>query len=193
MTETTERDSGRELQDVGAAIRALRMRRHLTLREVAERADISESFLSQLERARVNASLGSLQRVAAALGVPLAQLFGATKTEPVRVVRKSERPGMIYGFMGRKYLLTPTPLDHVEVFVGEFEPGGSTGDDPYSHGDSDEVFVVLSGNFELQVGDTLTKLGAGDCVNFRSSALHRAVNTGEGVSEAMWIVSPPSN
>jgi transcriptional regulator with XRE-family HTH domain len=189
----TMQEGNAELTEVGAAIRALRLRKRLTLRAVAEEAKLSESFLSQLERARVNASIGSLQRVAAALGVPLAELFGATSTEQVRVIRREERPGMIYGFLGRKYLLTPTPLENLEVFIGEFEPGGSTGDEPYAHGDSDELFVVLSGTFELQVGEALMQLRTGDCVNYRSSALHRAVNTGEGSGEAMWIVSPPSN
>lgn len=189
----TMQEGNAELTEVGAAIRALRLRKRLTLRAVAEEAKLSESFLSQLERARVNASIGSLQRVAAALGVPLAELFGATSTEQVRVIRREERPGMIYGFLGRKYLLTPTPLENLEVFVGEFEPGGSTGDEPYAHGDSDELFVVLAGTFELQVGEALIQLRTGDCVNYRSSALHRAVNTGEGSGEAMWIVSPPSN
>jgi transcriptional regulator with XRE-family HTH domain len=177
---------------VGAAIRALRLRKRLTLKEVAEAAGLSESFLSQLERSRVNASIGSLSRVAAALNVSMAELFAPPENGQVRVIRKNDRPALVYGIFGRKYLLTPNPLKHLEVFIGEFQAGGSTGDQPYSHGDSDELFIVLSGQFELQVGENLFRVSEGDCVNYGSSMPHRAVNVGESTGEVMWIISPPS-
>jgi mannose-6-phosphate isomerase-like protein (cupin superfamily) len=140
----------------------------------------------------VNGSIASLQRIATALGTTLAELFEPPNDSPVRVVRKAERPSLVYGILGRKFLLTPTPLEHLEVFIGRFDPGGSTGTELYSHGDSDELFLVLSGSFELEVDDTKVTLSEGDCVNYRSSSPHRALNVGPGVGEVMWIVSPPS-
>ncbi len=179
-------------QHVGARLRITRLRRRLTLKTVASQAGVSESFLSQLERGRVNASIASLQRISSALGTTLADLFEPPSDSSTRLVRKQDRPSLLYGILGQKFLLTPTPLEHLEVFVGRFEAGGSTGDEMYAHGDSDELFVVLSGTFELQVGEDRFELSEGDCVNYRSSTAHRAVYLGDDFGEVMWIISPPS-
>ena len=155
--------------DVGERLRLTRLRRRMTLRSVADQAGLSESFLSQLERGRVNASIASLQRIAAAIGTTMGELFEPDDRSRAKLLRKDERPSLVYGVLGRKFLLTPTPMEHLEVIVGRFETGGSTGDEPYAHGDSDELFYVLAGAFELQVGAEIFTVREGDCVNFRSS------------------------
>jgi len=178
--------------DVGERLRAIRRIRRCTLRTVAERSGLSESFLSQVERGRANASIASLRRIAEALGVSVADLFEPDGPPPARVLRRDERPALNFGILGRKLLLTPRPLHHLEVFVGELDPGGSTGPEPYSHGDSEELFVVLHGSVQLELGGELHELDAGDSIDYRSSTPHRISNTGDDVAEVMWIISPPS-
>ena len=56
-----------ETPALGERLRAIRRLRHRTLNDVAARAGVSESFLSQLERGRTSASVASLQRIAAAV------------------------------------------------------------------------------------------------------------------------------
>jgi transcriptional regulator with XRE-family HTH domain len=179
--------------DVGARLRAIRQLRRATLKTVAERASLSESFLSQIERGKASASVGSLTRIAAALGVNVADLFEphALLAEP-RVLRRDRRPGLLFGNLGRKYLLTPRPLENLEVFVAELAVGGSTGDEPYTHGDSEELVVVLSGRIHLQLGEQLFELDQGDSIDYRSSIPHRVANVGDAVAEVMWVISPPS-
>jgi hypothetical protein len=48
-------------------------------------------------------------------------------------------------------MLTPRPLEHLQVVLGELDAGGSTGDEPYTHGDSEELLVVLAGIVSLQL------------------------------------------
>ena len=178
--------------DVGERLRAIRRSRRCTLREVAERAGVSESFLSQVERGRSSASIGSLRRIAEALGVTVADLFEPSGPPRPRVLRRDERPALAFGILGRKLLLTPRPLQHLEVFAGELDVGGSTGAEPYSHGDSEELFVVLSGRVQLELGGELHELESGDSIDYRSSTPHRISNVGEELAEVMWIISPPS-
>ena len=178
---------------VGERLRAIRHLRRCTLKTVAVRAGLSESFLSQVERGRASASIASLQRIAAALGVSVADLFEPNGARPLpRVLRREGRPMLAFGNLGRKFLLTPRPLEHLEVVVGELDPGGSTGDEPYTHGDSEELFVVLSGTVHLQLGTEIHELQRGDSIGYRSSTPHRATNPGDEVAEVMWIISPPS-
>jgi transcriptional regulator with XRE-family HTH domain len=178
--------------DVGERLRVIRSRRRQTLREVAERAGLSESFLSQVERGRASASVASLRRIADALGVAISDLFQPAEASRPRVLRRDDRPSLAFGILGRKLLLTPKPLHHLEVFVGELDPEGSTGAEQYAHGDSEELFVVIRGTVQLELGDDLFELEAGDSIDYRSAVPHRISNLGDDVAEVMWIISPPS-
>src|SRR6266699_1338863 len=177
---------------VGERLRTIRIVRRRTLREVAERAGLSESFLSQVERGRASASIASLRRIAEGLGVSMADLFQPSGPTQPRVLRRDERPALAFRILGRKMLLTPSPLHHLEVFVGELDPDGSTGAEQYAHGDSEELFVVLSGTVRLELGDDVHELETGDSIDYWSSTPHRVSNAGDGPAEVMWIISPPS-
>jgi transcriptional regulator with XRE-family HTH domain len=178
--------------DVGERLRSIRRSRRCTLRTVATRSGLSESFLSQVERGQSSASIASLRKIAEALGVTIADLFELEGVPRPRVLRRSERPSLAFGVLGRKLLLTPRRLENVEVFVGELDVSGSTGTQPYAHGDSEELFVVLSGTVQLELGGELFELEHGDSIDYRSSTPHRASNVGEDLAEVMWIISPPS-
>ncbi len=88
--------------DVGERLRAIRTLRRVTLKTVADRAGLSESFLSQVERGRANASVASLKRIAGALGVNVADLFepNGSPSRP-RVLRRESRPALTFGTLGR--------------------------------------------------------------------------------------------
>jgi transcriptional regulator with XRE-family HTH domain len=178
--------------DVGERLRDLRRFRRATLRTIADRSGLSESFLSQVERGRSSASIASLRKIADALGVSMADLFEPDGVPGPKVLRRADRPALAFGVLGKKSLLTPRALHHLEVFVGELQVGGSTGEQPYVHGDSEELVVVISGSVQLELGGELFELESGDSIDYRSSTPHRVTNTGQELAEVMWIISPPS-
>ena len=181
------------LDALGKFIRTQRELTHRSLRQVADAAKISNAYLSQVERGRANASVASLKRIAAALGVNVADLFEPNgSTSRPRVLLREDRPALAFGTLGQKYMLTPRPLENLQVIVGEFEPGGSTGDEPYTHGDSEELLLVLGGRVHLQLGSQVFELVQGDSIDYRSSTPHRVANAGHDTAEVMWIISPPS-
>lgn len=177
--------------DVGTRLRQIRQRRGLVLREVADRAGISESFLSQVERGRAGASIASLQRIAAALELSIGDLFESGPPHS-QVLRSVERPSLVLGALGLKFNLTPDRFKNFEVFVGEMPPGGTTGDEPYTHGQSEELLIVVRGEVILQLGDQEHHLLAGDSIDYFSSTPHRLVNCGPRQADVIWVVSPPS-
>lgn len=61
--------------NIGGAIQLARTKRKLSQRELADRAGISVSYLSLLERSKRDPPLSTLQKIAAALGIPLEILF----------------------------------------------------------------------------------------------------------------------
>jgi mannose-6-phosphate isomerase-like protein (cupin superfamily) len=136
--------------------------------------------------------VASLRRIAGALGVSVADLFEPSGPPTPQVLRREQRPSLSFGVLGTKRLLTPRPLSHLEVFVGELDVGGSTGTEPYAHGDSEELLVVISGTVQLELGGDVHELESGDSIDYRSSTLHRVTNVGEERAEVIWIISPPS-
>jgi len=178
--------------DLGERLRAIRLLRRRTLKDVAAAAGVSESFVSQLERGRSSASVATLQRLAAALGIEVSDLFAPEGLPRPRVLRREARQLLVWGRLGRKALLTPKPFHALEVVAAEFDPGGSTGDETYTHGDSEELLVVVRGQVHLQLGTDVYDLGSGDSVQYRSSTPHRVSNSGEERAEVLFVISPPS-
>ena len=64
-----------QIEALGALLRAQRIAADLTLRELSERASVSNAYLSQLERGLHEPSLSVLRAIAAALGTPLGPLL----------------------------------------------------------------------------------------------------------------------
>jgi transcriptional regulator with XRE-family HTH domain len=177
--------------ELGERLRAIRQRRRKTLKEVAGAAGLSESFLSQLERGRTNATIATLQRLSTALGIDVSDLFAASTNRP-NVLRRDARDFVGWGLLGGKALLTPKPFQALEVVVARFEPGGSTGDEPYTHGDSEEVLIVVDGRVQVQLGTDVYDATAGDSVHYESSTPHRVANVGDTPAEVLFVISPPS-
>ena len=120
-------------------------------------------------------SIASLQRIAGALGIEVSDVFAYDGERRPRILRRDARPNVAWGSVGHKALLTPKPFHSVEVVVANVDPGGSTGDEPYTHGDSEEVFFVVSGAVELQLGGERFELAEGDT---RSTAARRRIASG---------------
>jgi len=78
-----------ELQ-VGRRIRELRKAKGLSLTQLAERADLNDKHLGLVERGEENLTLKSIRKIAAALEVPITELFPADGDDE-RVVRDRVR------------------------------------------------------------------------------------------------------
>lgn len=179
--------------NVGEKVRALRISRRMSLRSLGEATGTTASFLSQLERGLSGVNTSTLMRIAGALGISLTELFTQTAPPLGRVLRKSQRPALPPAEGYRKMMLSLRPIGDMEVYVGEFDPGGSTGNQPYSHGNSQELFLVLKGEVELTLGEERHVLSAGDSIEYRSSVPHKTVNIGTGPAEVLWMIAPPTS
>ncbi|WP_197379379.1 cupin domain-containing protein [Mycolicibacterium mengxianglii] len=177
--------------EMGARVREFRNMRKLSLRDLASRAKISAGFLSELERGQVNASVGTLRRLAEELGVKLPDLFGDHPANGARILRKAERPEIHVSDLSAKYLLSQKPLMNLEVYSAEFAPGGTAGQ-AYVHGDAQEVLVVITGSLILELDSKNHQLDAGDSAEYRTSIPHTVHNHSDSPAELLWIVSPPT-
>ncbi|MBL9054555.1 MAG: helix-turn-helix transcriptional regulator [Tabrizicola sp.] len=178
---------------MGQKLKAFRQARNLSLRDLGARTGTTASFLSQLERGTSGAAISTLMRIAEALAISVADLFEDRETTLHRVLRRGERPALPQAEGYRKTLLSRPPIRAFEVYVGFFDPGGSTGPEPYTHGDSQEMMFVLAGTVDIQLGPETHRLHEGDSIEYRSSTPHRIANPGALPAEVQWIISPASS
>ena len=66
----------------GTRLRELRVAAGLTQAELAERAGVSVNFISLVERGLKSPTLSTMERLAAALKVPIIELFRLDSADP---------------------------------------------------------------------------------------------------------------
>jgi transcriptional regulator with XRE-family HTH domain len=173
-------------------IRSLRRAKRITLRELADRAGVTEGFLSQVEHGLTSPSISTLRRIAAGLGESIGSLF-EDDGEPGRLLRASERRVIDYpGLKSRDEFLTPSRGGKLQVIMSVIEPGGGTGEEPYAHDSDEECVVVLEGSLDLWIGDVLYRLEPGDSITHSSRLPHWNRNNGEVATTVLFILTPPS-
>lgn len=178
---------------LGERLRRLRKARQMSLRQLGEIIGTTASFISQLERGLTGASTGTLMRIADAFGVSIAELFDDRSVPAHRVLKRSLRPALPIAEGCRKTLLSERPLKSLEVYAGEFEIGGSTGPQLYTHGNAHEMLVVLRGTVEVSLGADRYVLEEGDSIEYATTTPHRTANLGNSRAEVLWIISPPTS
>jgi transcriptional regulator with XRE-family HTH domain len=174
---------------VGAQLRAARRAARKTIAEVADEAGLTKGFISKLERDRANVSVASLMRLCDALGVPIGSMFQASKGE---IVRLGDYPPIDFGGSGmREYLLTPSGEKRVQAILSEIQPGGGSGDEPYSLPAEVEFAFVLAGRLHITIDGEAVTLDQGDAFTFPAGAPHafRSVEA-DGATRVLWLVAP---
>lgn len=179
--------------DIGEQLRELRQVKNLTLREVAERAGISVSYLSQLERNQSRLPIGVLKKIGDALGVHMNWFFqsqsGGDAAERDVVVRAANRRRMSFTGLGiTEELLSPNLSGPLELLLSTIEPGADSED--YSH-DGAEAGYVIAGTLDLWVSGRHFKLKEGDSFSFKSTEVHRCANPGKTATRVLWVITPP--
>jgi transcriptional regulator with XRE-family HTH domain len=177
---------------LGHTVRRLREERGMALRELADLAGVSSSFVSQVERGIANPSVASLRRIAEALGTSIGALFDGSRTAG-SFVAASERPRMVHPERNwEDFLLTPQTAHRLQVILSVIEPGEGSGEEPYSHDSDEECVIVLKGSLEFHVAGETYLMNEGDSLTFESRRPHWNRNPGETKAEVLWIITPPS-
>lgn len=201
----------RESFSVGDKLRTLRQERGLSLRDVARSARVSASLLSQIENGKVNPSVVSLSKIAAALQLPMSVLFPQVEAgellshdeltqeaqPPVRetsssfasispVVRRDARKmlELVGGMTWAR--LTGAAEPGIEFLEMSFSIGASSGAQMLFH-TGREFGYVLEGELRLELGFEQYVLQPGDSVIFDSTIPHRLTNIGQTPMRLLWI------
>lgn len=190
------------MAEMGQQIRGLRTAHGLTLGALSERCGVSVGFLSKIERGLARPSLTVLQEVATALDVSVGWFFVSDGPVPAEersfIVRAERRRRLSYSgtvstdYLGMEDHLLSASLDRtLAMGITTYAPGGSTGDDLYTH-EGEEAGMVLEGEIDLCLEDSVFRLRPGDSFSFESTRPHRFANPGPAPARIVWANTPVS-
>ena len=176
---------------IGEGIRRERLRRGLTLAQLATQVNLTVSALSQIERGASDPSISSLRRIAQAFDVPMFQfLIGVVQREIV--VRRDRRTKLNFADRALEYeLVSADTSGEFEVLSLAIKPGGASSPRPSTHA-SEECAVVLHGEVVAEVAGQVYTLGPGDSVKIHRELPHRFLNESSEAAEVLIIISPPT-
>ncbi len=178
--------------DIGANLRRLRISLNLTQEELADRAELSKGFISQVERNLTSPSIATLIDLLECLGSSLESFFSRQVEEKVvfrkedlfEKVDEEELKGVI------TWLVPSAQKNTMEPILVELGPQGRT--QVMAPHDGEEFGYVLQGTVQLVIGANQHKVQAGESFCLHPREPHHLVNTGKRPARFLWVSTPPS-
>jgi transcriptional regulator with XRE-family HTH domain len=171
-------------------IRKYRKDKKLTLRAVAEKARVSEGFLSQVENSVSSPSVDTLIHICNAMGINAGDLLNLVNSkESFAVVRRADWDDIELprtGFVTRRFF-SPENRTVIDSSILFLEPGRII---PVRKDikDGQEILCVLQGSLELVRGDDAIQLSEGDTVHFYADPARQFItNKGRTVTVVLWV------
>jgi len=174
---------------LGKKIRDLRLRRGLTVQQLAGATGLSKGFISQVENHRTSPSLATLHDLARALDTSAAYLVVEEDQVPC-VIRVSQRPRVpAGGNASRVEVLSAQPKRNLELIQVDLPPGLEAGDHRhYHHGE--QCLLCVDGQIRLTCGDHIIELAAGDSCHFDGRVPHAIENRGSTSARVLIAMTP---
>ena len=176
---------------VGERLRQLRLMRGLTLQEVSTQAGISHSFLSMLERGRVDVAVSRLKSIADVYGIRLSELLidGDEGQGRPRVIPLAEMTRVDRG-PGSTYRLVPNATAAgLEFIHASLDPHMSFRD-VLAHKGHDCCWV-LTGVLTILYGGEAFQVPANTSVIFNGRTPHTFRNDSNDIVEFVAVTTVP--
>ncbi len=153
---------------IATRVAALRQAQALSLAELAQRSGVSKAMISKVERAQSSPTAVLLGRLAAGLGVPLAQLLTEEKAQPQRLRHRAAQE--VWRDPKAGYLRRQVAERHagsgVELVEVELPRSAQVGYPRWSGKPYRQCLWMLEGALRVDYGDERFELAPGDCLDF---------------------------
>ena len=180
------------MEQVCKKIRQLREDRGWSVRGLAARAEISPSALSQIEAGQNSPSIATLEKICAALQIPIAAIFDDGETAGLPWVMRSGDRRKFYS-AGSHASLEPLarglPQKKMQPLLMVLEPGGECGEHPYTSAEGEEFTIVIRGTAAFEQSGVTTELGEGDAIYYDPRLPHNWHNRGHSATTLLVVVA----
>ncbi len=175
--------------DIGAKLKELRVLKGLTQEELADRAELSKGFISQVERNLTSPSIATLMDILQCLGTSTAEFFSESQEEQIVFGRDDyfeKYDGELKNMI--QWIIPNAQKNEMEPILLKLEPDGATyPDNPH---EGEEFGYVIQGAVSIHLGTKTYRAKKGESFYFVSDKRHYlSSKTG---ATLLWISSPPS-
>ena len=175
--------------EIGERLKRLRMARGLTQEELADRAELSKGFISQMERDLTSPSIATLEDTLTCLGTDLNDFF-STRERPQVVF--TEEDYFVKEDDARRHriewIVPNAQRNRMEPIRLTLRAGGSTmPDNPH---EGEEFGSVIQGSSTIHMGRDLFPVREGETFYLYPDEDHY-ISSDTG-AELLWVSSPPS-
>ncbi len=159
-------------QRVAASLGRERVAAGMSQAELARRANVAKSTLSQLESGIGNPSLETLWALSTALGIPFSRLVDPPSRR-VEVIRAGEGPGIASGDADyiATLLASSPPNARRDIYAIRAEPGSVRASVPHAPGVVEHL-ILGTGRARAGPTDAPVELGPGDYISYPGDEDH---------------------
>jgi transcriptional regulator with XRE-family HTH domain len=176
---------------LGAHVRSLRRQRGMTLKDLGRRAGLSHPFLSQLERGLARPSVGSAERIALALDVPVGLLWSPpARSGHATIVRRDAGARASHDDESAPGGVRTLSADGVPMSVREWTGGSRRWPERTEVEPGGVILYVARGSMEVELDGDVHALEEGDTMMFDGSVPHRFRRTGAASTRALRVAAP---
>ena len=177
--------------EIGKRIKELRIQMGLTQEELADRAELSKGFISQLERDLTSPSIATLIDILQVLGTSLSDFFSQEEEQQVVFHDADYFEKLDTDYRTKTEWIIPNAQKNLmEPIRLTLEPGAQTyPDNPH---EGEEFGYVLSGSILLHIGNKVYKAKKGESFYFTPNSTHFIEGGNKTGATLIWISSPPS-
>ncbi|ATG74363.1 XRE family transcriptional regulator [Zobellella denitrificans] len=177
--------------ELAERLKWLRTRHGLSQRELARRAGVNNSLISQIEQAAVNPSVATLKRVLDGFPISMGEFFSLEQAPRRQVFFRGHELVPMSSGQVQMWLVGPLHGRRLALQRELYPPGADTGPGMLSN-EAEEAGLVLRGEIEVTVGEHCCLLRAGDGYYFDTREPHRFRNIGTEVCELVSAATPPT-
>ena len=158
--------------DIGFKIKELRMERGLTQEELADRAELSKGFISQVENNLTSPSIATLTDILQCLGTDLKDFFNDMKDEQIVFSKEDyfeKNDSELKNYL--QWIIPNAQKNTMEPILLTFG-------------------YVLKGSVEIHIGGKIYKAKKGESFYYEAKYNHH-IESKKGAT-IIWVSSPPS-
>ena len=176
-------EAGADVETVSAAVsrtlKQARKQQGITLDELSRRSGVSKGMVVEIEKGSANPSIATLCKIAAALGLSVADFVNVADTPAAHLIDSDDIPTLWTGELGgsARLLAGTSGPNMLELWRWELFPGESFSSAGHPNGTT-ELLHVEKGTLHLHVGDAELIVGPGCSAVARTDVAHGYANHG---------------
>lgn len=177
--------------EIGKKLKELRIAKDLTQEELADRAELSKGFISQLERDLTSPSIATLVDLLQVLGTTINDFFSDKAEEQIVFCYEDYFEKTDTELKSKTEWIIPNAQKNLmEPIRLTLEPGGCTYRDVPHEGE--EFGYVLKGSIKIHIGKQVYNAKKGESFYFTPHSEHYIEGNKNTGASIIWVSTPPS-